>query len=62
MGRDVDGVDIDRLVVDPAIYRRGAGRKLVQAVLTRAGHRRTIVSTGWSYLPALALYRELGFQ
>lgn len=58
----VDGVEINRLVVDPAFHRRGAGRELVQAVLSRAGHRRTIVSTGRANLPALALYRELGFQ
>ncbi|WP_433956048.1 GNAT family N-acetyltransferase [Janibacter indicus] len=49
---DADGVDIDRLVVDPAVHRRGAGRKLVQAVLFRAGHRRATVSTGRANLPA----------
>lgn len=59
---DADGVDIDRLVVDPAAHRRGAGRKLVQAVLFRAGHRRATVSTGRANLPARTLYRGLGFQ
>ncbi|MFF5325271.1 GNAT family N-acetyltransferase, partial [Janibacter hoylei] len=54
---DADGVDIDRLVVDPAVHRRGAGRKLVQAVLFRAGHRRATVSTGRANLPARTLYR-----
>ena len=59
---DADGVDIDRPVVDPAVHRRGAGRKLVQAVLFRAGHRRATVSTGRANLPARTLYRGLGFQ
>lgn len=62
LAEDADGVDIDRLVVDPAVHRRGAGRKLIQAVLFRAGHRRTTVSTGRANLPARTLYQGLGFQ
>lgn len=59
---DADEVDIDRLIVDPAMHRRGAGRLLVQAVLHRAGSRRTIVSTGQDNLPARMLYRKIGFH
>ncbi|GIJ81359.1 Acetyltransferase (GNAT) domain-containing protein [Micromonospora phaseoli] len=54
-------VDIDRLVVDPAAHRRGAGRALVCEVLASAGQRRTIVSTGSANLPARTLYEGLGF-
>lgn len=59
---DADGVDIDRLVVDPMIHRRGAGRRLVQRVLSRAGGRPIGVSTGRDNLPARTLYQELGFK
>lgn len=59
---EADAVDIDRLIVDPTMHRRGAGRLLVQAVLARAGRRRTTVSTGRANLPARTLYRQLGFQ
>lgn len=34
---DANEVDIDRLVVDPAAHRCGAGRELVQAVLSCGG-------------------------
>lgn len=59
---DADEVDIDRLIVHPAMHRRGAGRLLVQAVLHRAGQRRTTVSTGQANLPARMLYRKLRFR
>ena len=54
-------VDIDRLVVDPAVHRRGTGRDLVRSVLARAGERRTTVSTGRANVPARTLYERLGF-
>lgn len=58
---DPSTVDIDRLVVDPAAHRRGAGRALVREVLTRAGDRRVLVATGRANRPARALYESLGF-
>lgn len=54
-------VDIDRLVVHPRAHRRGAGRALVQEVLSRAGARRVTVSTGRENVPARTLYERLGF-
>ncbi|MFG2062389.1 GNAT family N-acetyltransferase [Micromonospora sp. NPDC048871] len=54
-------VDIDRLLVDPAAHRRGAGRGLVAAVLVIAGHRRVVVATGRDNRPARRLYEGLGF-
>ncbi len=59
---DAEGVDIDRLVVDPTNHRRGVGRNLVQEVLSLAGRRPTTVSTGRANLPASTLYQELGFE
>ena len=59
---NADEVDIDRLVVDPAVHRRGAGSALVRAMLSHTGTRRAIVSTGRGNLPAQVLYRGLGFQ
>jgi ribosomal protein S18 acetylase RimI-like enzyme len=58
---DRSDVDIDRLVVDPALHRQGAGKAVVWEVLASAGHRRTVVSTGKANLPARALYEGLGF-
>jgi GNAT superfamily N-acetyltransferase len=56
-----DQVDVDRLVVAPLSHRRGVGSNLVLAVLDRAAHRRTLVSTGRDNLPARRLYEGLGF-
>ncbi|WP_433515945.1 GNAT family N-acetyltransferase [Nonomuraea sp. CA-143628] len=58
----VDEVDIDRLVVDPAAHRRGVGRALVEEVMSRAGSRRIVVSTGRANAPARKLYERLGFE
>ncbi|PJJ71784.1 ribosomal protein S18 acetylase RimI-like enzyme [Diaminobutyricimonas aerilata] len=57
-----DGWDIDRLVVDPAFFRRGVGRALVSAVLERAGDGPVTVMTGRDNAPARALYDSLGFR
>ncbi len=57
-----DGVEIDRLVVDPACARRGTGRALVAAVLADAGGRRVTVSTGRDNAPARRLYAQAGFR
>ena len=56
-----DGVDVDRLVVDPARSRRGAGRAPVAAVLAGATGRVT-VSTGRGNTPARRLYAQAGFR
>jgi len=58
-GEDV--VDIESLVVAPACQRRGIGAALVRFSITHAGRRRLTVSTGVGNLPAVALYRSLGF-
>lgn len=60
--QDTDQFNLHRLVVDPAAHRLGAGRALVTSVLSMAGPRRTIVSTGRDNLPARALYVLLGFE
>lgn len=54
-------VVVDRLVVDPAAHRRGAGTALVRALLDRARVRPVTVSTGRANAPARALYEGLGF-
>jgi GNAT superfamily N-acetyltransferase len=54
-------LDIDRLVVDPAVHRRGLGRALVGWVVDRAAGRDVVVSTGRDNVPARTLYERAGF-
>ncbi len=56
-----DGLDIDRLVVDPAWHRRGVGSALVASVLADAGGSQVTVSTGSGNVPARELYVRHGF-
>lgn len=52
---------IAALVVAPEHQRFGLGRRLVEAVIERAGLGSLTVSTGAANKPALALYAALGF-
>ncbi len=56
------GIGIDRLVVDPAVARRGVGRALVAAVLADADGRPVTVSTGRGNTPARRLHARAGFR
>ena len=56
-----DELDLDRLIVRPAAHRQGIGRALVKEILTRAGERGVVVSTGRDNAPARGLYERLGF-
>ena len=52
-------VDIDRLFVAPATFRRGQAR----ALLTALGSQQTVtVSAARANRPALRLYKSLGFS
>jgi GNAT superfamily N-acetyltransferase/protein tyrosine phosphatase (PTP) superfamily phosphohydrolase (DUF442 family) len=53
---------ISSLTVEPSAQRRGVGRALVAVAAARADYVRLAVSTGARNLPALALYRQLGFE
>ncbi|MGE6489649.1 GNAT family N-acetyltransferase [Paenisporosarcina sp. NPDC076898] len=56
-------VDICRLVVSPASFRKGIGRQLVSYVVEEIrGSREMIVSTGLKNIPAVTLYEKLGFK
>jgi ribosomal protein S18 acetylase RimI-like enzyme len=56
-------VDICRLVVSPASFRKGIGNQLVNYVLGEVrGSREVIVSTGLKNVPAVKLYKKLGFD
>lgn len=55
-------VDICRLVVSPASFRKGVGRQLVEYVTNEVRQSRdVIVSTGQKNTPAVTLYKKLGF-
>ena len=61
--RDEGVVDIDRLAVDPAAFRRGVGRALVDAVHDREADASYFkVSTGSDNTPAVALYTSMGYR
>ncbi|MDK2123885.1 GNAT family N-acetyltransferase [Parachitinimonas caeni] len=53
---------IARLVVSPAFQRRGIGQTLVNAAIDHAGDNLLTVGTALANLPALQLYRRLGFR
>lgn len=58
-----DTLDIGRLVVSPAHFRRGIAGKLLAAVETAEPSLRYItVSTAAKNLPALTLYRKHGYS
>lgn len=60
--RDEDTVDIHRLVVDPAMFRRGiAGALLDELEAREAGAAHWTVGTGAANAPARALYERRGF-
>ncbi|MFD4676520.1 GNAT family N-acetyltransferase [Lentzea sp. NPDC058450] len=56
--RDESELDICRMFVHPRAFRRGIASKLLDALEPA---KRTIVSTGSTNEPALALYRKHGF-
>ena len=59
---DGETIDIHRLIVDPAHFRRGIGTTLIRAaVAANPGASRAIVQTGAANEPAAALYLREGF-
>jgi ribosomal protein S18 acetylase RimI-like enzyme len=61
--RDDGTVDIHRLVVHPAAFRRGVATDLLDALEAReADARHWIVGTSAANAPALALYERRGFR
>jgi ribosomal protein S18 acetylase RimI-like enzyme len=61
--REGDTVDIDRVAVDPAFFRRGLARRLLRELFARERDaERFTVSTGYGNQPALRLYEGFGFR
>ncbi|MGW3917347.1 GNAT family N-acetyltransferase, partial [Streptomyces sp. NPDC005070] len=57
-----DGVDIDRVCVDPQWFRHGFALRLLDRLLTElAPSGKVLVSTGADNRPAINLYERLGF-
>ncbi|MEU4173095.1 GNAT family N-acetyltransferase [Streptomyces sp. NPDC026665] len=58
----IDGIDIDRVCVDPQWFRRGLARRLLGRLLAElAPGGKALVSTGADNRPAISLYDRLGF-
>lgn len=57
-----DHVDIDRLMVRPAVTRRGIATALLERVIERSAGRYVVVSTGRDNVPAVSLYAKHGFE
>ena len=61
--RDRDTVDIDRLAVDPAFFRRGLATKLLRELFVRERDAtRFTASTGFGNQPAIDLYERFEFH
>jgi ribosomal protein S18 acetylase RimI-like enzyme len=58
---DTGDIDIDRLCVDPAYFRRSLATGLLTHLLTTQLVGDVTVSTGAANAPAVALYTRLGF-
>jgi len=61
-----DELEFRMLVVDPAVQRSGAGKAMVDAILSHAktlpGIRAVALTTGQTWESAHGLYRKTGFQ
>lgn len=57
-----DGVEIDRVMIDPAVQREGIASTLVEAVLAGLAGMRVDAWTGRDNAPGIALYRHFGFE
>lgn len=60
-----DAAEIQRLFVMPQGRKLGLGRNLMTAafaVARAAGYKRILLDTGPGLLPAIALYKDLGFK
>jgi ribosomal protein S18 acetylase RimI-like enzyme len=55
-------IDIYRMMVDPAFFRRGIARELLRWASGLAGVSRVLVSTAAANLPARRLYEGEGFR
>lgn len=57
-----DVVEIDRVMVDPAVHREGVAAVLLESVLAEIPGRRIETWTGRDNVPGIALYRRFGFE
>lgn len=55
-------VEIDRLVVEPALHRRGIGSTLMSELLDAAAETPVVVATAAENAPARSLYESFGFR
>ncbi|WP_163528236.1 GNAT family N-acetyltransferase [Halobacillus ihumii] len=59
--KEVNLVDIHRLVVDPAYFRQGVAKSLLSSLFKKFPNSTFIVSTGKGNTPAQTLYENEGF-
>jgi len=57
-----DSIEIEKVMVSPAVMRRGVASALLGEVLDRASGRQILVATGRANTPAVSLYAKHGFR
>ncbi|VXB75020.1 GNAT family N-acetyltransferase [Aeromicrobium sp. 9AM] len=57
-----DRVEIEKVMVNPGLLRRGIASALLGEVLDRASGREVVVATGRANAPAVSLYAKHGFS
>jgi len=57
-----EAAEVDRVMVDPSVFREGVAATLLEAVLTDLSGVPIDTWTGRDNVPGLALYRRFGFE
>jgi GNAT superfamily N-acetyltransferase len=57
-----EAAEIDRVMVEPSVFREGVATALLEAVLNELSGARIDTWTGRDNAPGIALYRRFGFE
>lgn len=60
--QETSSIDIQSLVVKPSFFRQGVAKQLIQFIFKTYQANAFTVETGLANVPAVRLYKKLGFQ